>query len=185
MQLEEWKALIGWEGIYEVSSLGSIKRVGLDRLGRKLRIGHLLTGRKGKDGRLYVRLPVSPSSSDQKNFSVHRLVCRTFHGEPLIGKEVNHKDGDPSNNVATNLEWVSHSLNCLHAYQTGLRTVTYSQRVAGIKSSAKLTQEDVDLIRKSPLSSLKLSPLLGVSSTTIRSVRQGKTYLRPPVKNLI
>lgn len=55
---------------------------------------------------------------------VHRLVAETFlpTDKPFKELYVNHKDGDKWNNWDSNLEWVTASENCLHAYQTGLRS---------------------------------------------------------------
>lgn len=51
---------------------------------------------------------------------VHRLVAKAFVPNPNHYTEVNHKDGDTYNNRADNLEWVTHSENIQHAYDTGL-----------------------------------------------------------------
>jgi len=53
---------------------------------------------------------------------VHRLVAITFLSNPNNYTDINHKDGNKTNNTITNLEWVSKSQNTLHAYQNGLLT---------------------------------------------------------------
>jgi hypothetical protein len=55
------------------------------------------------------------SNGKRKKFSVHRIVCQAFHSKPFDKFEVNHIDGNPSNNKAENLEWVSASENQLHS----------------------------------------------------------------------
>lgn len=58
----------------------------------------------------------------KKRYFVHRLVAFYFvpgYQEDLV---VNHIDGDKSNNLFTNLEWVTRSENDLHAFALGLRT---------------------------------------------------------------
>ena len=58
-----------------------------------------------------------------KKFYVHRLVYFTFHKEFEINdysKEVNHIDGDKTNNKLENLELVTHSENLKHAVKNGL-----------------------------------------------------------------
>ncbi len=55
---------------------------------------------------------------------VHILVAVNFCTKPETATEVNHIDGNPHNNNKDNLEWVSHSENMKHAYDTGLTHVT-------------------------------------------------------------
>ena len=115
-----------YEGLYEVSDTGLIKSV------KRIVIG--------KDGIKYPFkeriLKVNPNKSVEypqvslwKNnigttFYVHRLVAETFIPNPKHLPEVNHKDGNRSNNTVENLEWVDSKGNSIHAVQTGLRTYT-------------------------------------------------------------
>lgn len=61
--------------------------------------------------------------------SVHRLVCRAFHGQPAAGQEVSHLDGNPLNNNASNLEWATHSENEQQKRQHGTyaRPIVYGK----------------------------------------------------------
>ena len=52
---------------------------------------------------------------------VHRLVAHAYCANPRQAPEVNHIDGDKTNNLPTNLEWVTKSENHKHAYAKGLR----------------------------------------------------------------
>lgn len=111
---EIWKPVPGYEGFYEVSSLGRIR--GVDRVimrknGKKYTVkGAILSPSKTRrDGYLEISLR---REGNQKTHKIHRLVMLTFVGEPPEGKyEVDHKDGDPENNRLSNLEYVSKKEN--------------------------------------------------------------------------
>lgn len=55
-----------------------------------------------------------------KSHAVHRLVAEAFLGMPTGYMEVNHKDGDKTNNPVSNLEWVTSTANKLHATALGM-----------------------------------------------------------------
>jgi len=57
----------------------------------------------------------------RKQYSIHRLVALAFLGSPSEKLDVNHLDGDKTNNEVWNLEWVTRGDNQRHAYRTGLR----------------------------------------------------------------
>src|SRR5262249_61995747 len=79
-----------------------------------------------------------------KHFYVHRLVAAAFIKPIPDGMEVNHKDGDKSNNDVENLEIVTSEENLRHARETGLMPS------GGERSAvAKLTEEEVGEIRRS------------------------------------
>ncbi|MFW5005057.1 HNH endonuclease [Pseudomonas aeruginosa] len=141
----QWKSTVGIPG-YEVSSLGDVRSVDREivfsRKGsteRRIRKGHLLRPCQGAGGYLEVRLSVSGSVHHRL---VHRLVAEAFLPTPPCGVEVNHVDGEKSNNAAGNLEWVSRSGNHLHRART-LRKCSAEDHY-----NAKLSFEDVERIRQ-------------------------------------
>ena len=114
MAKEVWRDIPGYEGRYQVSDLGRVRRVLLPNLGGK-----------NKNGYVQVYLPdggVRYGHSNGKNRHgnrafVHRLVAATFLGLDLSsGLEVNHLDGNRSNNRVLNLELVTRSGNIRHAH---------------------------------------------------------------------
>ena len=68
------------------------------------------------------------SNGKRKKFSVHRIVCWAFHSNPFDKPEVNHIDGNPSNNKAENLEWVSASENQIHSRYVLKNTTGFKDR---------------------------------------------------------
>lgn len=68
-------------------------------------------------------------STGKDDFLIHRLIAKAFCDGYAPNKEVNHIDGDKSNNRADNLEWVDHNDNLKHAYLTGLRENDVSHKV--------------------------------------------------------
>ena len=100
---EEWRSIDGYEGLYQVSSLGRIKSC--DRYescygGTRLRNGRILKTVKRKDGYIQV---VLCKEGKPTHFLVHRLVWEAFNGKIPEGMQINHIDEDKSNNTIKNL----------------------------------------------------------------------------------
>ena len=72
---------------------------------------------RDKDGYL---LATCRGLSSNGQVRVHRLVALCYLGEPPLGAEVNHKDGNKENNDVSNLEYVTSKENSVHAVRLGL-----------------------------------------------------------------
>ena len=111
---EVWKAIPGYEGIYEASNFGRIKsveRVVEGRWGPTVIREHLLKPNNVHDGYQQVKFCVGNERSQQL---VHRLIASAFLPNPDNLPQVNHKDGNPENNNVENLEWCTAAENSQH-----------------------------------------------------------------------
>lgn len=121
---EVWKDVVGFEGYYQVSNYGRVKsadRVVKDSKGRKKPIkGAMIVGssnsRKGVNDYQFIQLR---KNGEMIRKYVHRLVAEAFLPNPFNYPQVNHIDGDKTNNQVDNLEFCSQSANIQHAYDTG------------------------------------------------------------------
>ena len=102
MSVENWAPVKGFEGLYEVSDRGRIKRVG----------GDFLKGNINSYGYRVVKLT---KDGEGKDLKVHRIVAMAFIPNDFNKSSVNHKDGNKDNNCVDNLEWVTKGENNRHA----------------------------------------------------------------------
>jgi NUMOD4 motif-containing protein/HNH endonuclease len=111
---EKWRDIKGYKGYYQVSNYGrvkSISRVVKIRTGFRATPEKILQPGKNEWGYLYVILF---KGNIGKPFRVNRLTATAFKKNPLNKPEVNHLDGDRTNNYANNLEWTTKKENMFH-----------------------------------------------------------------------
>lgn len=109
----EWRTVSAQPG-YEVSDCGRIRN---SETGREL---------KPQRSNGYLRVTLCDDTGHHQR-NVHRIVAETFIPNPSGYTEVNHIDGNRTNNSVTNLEWCTRSGNMKHAYRTGLQKPIPSQ----------------------------------------------------------
>lgn len=159
---EEWKPVVGYEGLYEVSNLGGLRSL------RKRWLGSLRPW--NKDGYCWFRLF---KNGKKLSTGVHRLVLMAFVGPCPDGYQSAHLDGNRSNNCVSNLAWVTGKENSDHK-------VIHDTWIRGERMwNAKLDDNKVQLIRKLSLDGFKgseIADLLNVSRGCIYGVINGKRW---------
>lgn len=118
--MEEWRDIPMLMGKYQASTLGRIRSVNLRN--NQYSLGeseHILKPRKTSKG--YLSIDIRKDGKRHAVF-VHRLVAMTFliNPNPVRMIQVNHKDGNKTNNSVDNIEWCDQSYNMRHAYRIGL-----------------------------------------------------------------
>lgn len=106
---EEWRPVVGYEGLYEVSNLGRVRSLPRWRSHQQKLVLRCSSNNSG-----YQQVHLS-THNKQKSMTVHRLVAQAFIPNPENKPEINHIDGDKTNNKIDNLEWVNRKENVHHA----------------------------------------------------------------------
>ena len=163
---EEWRSFVGLEGWYDVSSLGRVRSL-RNRYGNP-RVKML----KPRLARGYPSVALRSLSGDRSRpADVHRLIALAFLGPCPEDMEVNHKDFNRANSVLSNLEYVTHSENNLHAFRHGRKPVRGSK-----VGAARLTEDQVREARQSTESHVELARRFMVHPTTILRARTGELW---------
>jgi hypothetical protein len=165
IESEIWKPIKGFESLYLISNLGRLKSFHRDKINGKV-INPTLTTK----GYFHVHLY---RAGEKITARIHQLVAQAFIGDCPKDHQVNHKNGNKTDNRASNLEYLTMSENIEHAKFSGLYT-------KGTKRPAsKLTENDVREIRKlskQKLSSRKIGEMFGVGKTVILRIRNGENW---------
>ena len=180
MTLEAWKDIKDFEGTYQISSLGRVKRLKHHQSAKGKRHARtmpekILKLRGGNNSRPYVKValyhPTNPAKS-RLDADIHLLVAEHFCYKPITAEQVNHKDGNKLNNNHSNLEWVTTSENSRHAYDTGLQP----KRTIDAKLARQIKEELLKPVTQKYGRYTRISKKLRVPKTVIYSIAYGYTW---------
>lgn len=164
--LEKWVSAIDYEGIYEVSNKGRVRSI--DRKIKQNKNGTVyertMKGKVIKQGMLNSGYKVVWLSKQGKvkALTVHRLIMKSFHKQFNNSKDINHKDGNKTNNNLSNLEWMTRSENVKHSHET-LNRKTTKRKIKCVE-----TGEIFDSIKEASIHT-------GVSRSSVSHAVNGRT----------
>lgn len=167
-ELENWKAVVGQEGRYEVSSLGRVRslltkkvlREGINRKGYSTVRLHFKGEKRGQSKSIEHR--------------IHRLVAKAFLNTEE-NETVNHINGIKLDNHYKNLEWMSNMDNWVHAKEMGLlkknKGMECYQAVFNEVGLKKIKE-----LRNNGFGAQRIANRMCVSKSTIQKILKGKSY---------
>lgn len=154
--MEQWKNVVGFEGIYEVSNHGNVRAIKSGKL-KKITIDKT------------TKRPFLNLWQNNKQFvvRVHKLVMEAFIGKRPEGMECCHNDGNAFNNHLDNLRWDTPKNNYADKIKHG--TTNRGERCA----TAKLTLEQVRAIRKDDRLQRFIAADYNIAESMISRIKNG------------
>lgn len=172
--MEVWKSVVGYEGLYEVSSLGRVKslerkcntRSGIRTVPEKILVNGL-----DSYGYYQVNLYVE---NIRNTWKVHRLECLAFLPNPENKRSINHKNGVKTDNRLENLEWSTEKENTVHAHKNGLARGRRGEE----HGQTNLTEIQAREIKYNhdDKTGVELSKMYGITTSSVSAIRNGKRW---------
>ncbi|KKL13806.1 hypothetical protein LCGC14_2522080 [marine sediment metagenome] len=134
--MEKWKPIPKFSR-YEASTKGRLRSVNYKRSGKIIILKPALANG-------YLKTMLLRDDGKYKSWCVHTFVALTFLGIRPSGLQIDHLDGNKQNNRPDNLEYVTHSVNCLRSFKNGQQ----QPKRGSLNGHAKLTEKDVKEIRE-------------------------------------
>lgn len=172
---EEWRPVVGFEGLYEVSDLGRVRSLERTVWSRtktgdplpRIQPAHILAQSPHRAG---YRMAHLYKEGKRTARTVHTLVADAFLGPCPDGQEVAHNDGVRSHNALVNLRHDTRSGN--HADKVAHGTHNRGER----HPLRKLTEPEVRAVRASVGRSDDIGAVYGVTRATINAVKARRTW---------
>jgi hypothetical protein len=144
--MEEWKMIPEYEGLYKASTLGRIfsfdRRIPSKAGSTMIRKAKYLVLPCRTNG--YAAITLVDINGVRKQKLIHRLIAELFIPNPDNKPQVNHKNGNKTDNRVENLEWVTQNENMSHAFRTGLHRIPDNTGRFNQGSSCRVAQYDLN-----------------------------------------
>lgn len=170
--IEIWKPVVGYEGIYEVSDAGRVRRI-VDK--QAARAGHVMLTKIISTG--YRALSLARDGV-QRRYRISILVARAFLGLPPEGHCINHKSGVKTDDRLSNLEYVTHARNTQHAFETGLNRRGVDRGWSKLNETAVV---EIRRLSRAGVTQDRIARKFGVCRGTILDVLRGISWKHVPV----
>jgi hypothetical protein len=157
--MEQWKPIIGFESIYEVSDHGNVRSIKLGKL-KKISLDKTTN-------RQFLNLW---KNNKQNVVRIHKLVLEAFVGQCPNGLECCHNDGNSLNNHLSNLRWDTHTSNIHDRIKHG--TSNRGERCG----TAKLTLEQVRQIRTDTRLQRIIASEYNIAESMISRIKNGERW---------
>jgi hypothetical protein len=158
LKQEIWKDIKGYEGLYQISNYGNIKRI-------KSR-GRFLKGSVTNKG---YRMVVLTKEKKERRIFVHRIIAQAFIPNPDNYPIVNHKNAQKEDNSISNLEWTTIALNNKHAGSLGLMSRRGEKHYRS-KLNNNQVREIRQLYKLGKVEQKDLAEIYKVSTSTIGNI---------------
>lgn len=168
--MEVWRDVVEYEGVYQVSNFGRVKRI---KRARGAKFGGILS--QHTDPKSLEKKVVLSKDSKPKVHRVHRLVAFAFLGSPPTERHVvAHGDGNASNNRLANLRWATRSENSFDQVLHGTNVGKYHGR------KSALSDEQVTAILLDKRSHEEVAKDFNLSPGTVGQIRRRETHKHVP-----
>jgi hypothetical protein len=169
---EIWKSVEEYEGLYDISNLGRLKRLSYTYYSPfvgKVKIKEKIINGAKKDG---YRQALLLKDGESKFKMIHRLVAVAFLEYDKDRLIINHKNTIRHDNRADNLEWCTNKENIVHAHNFGHITMPKGDE----NVNSKISEKDVEYIRKNEdnKSQIELSEQFNISQSLISKIINNK-----------
>jgi len=173
---EQWRSIPGYEGLYEVSSLGRVRS--LDRIlytirgDRRRYKGRVLKPYPISTYRNYLAVALCAWGGEQGRYTVHSLVLSAFRGPRPEGLEARHLNGDSMDNRSTNLVYGTREENV----EDRIRHAKVYPRRGDTHHSSKVIQKQVDkmFVLSATKKQIELSQIFNISTSQVSRILNGQ-----------